>query len=58
MTGHLKYPPAREHGKDLRRAAAAARAASARTPHARFDALSATRATRRLSELRRRLRLA
>ena len=59
MTGQLVYLAAREHGDDLRRAAQNARAASAaRAPRTKFDAPSAMRRTRRLAELRRRLRVA
>jgi hypothetical protein len=59
MSGQLTYMAAREHGADLRRASQKARAASAaRAPHTGFDRPSAMRRTRRLAELRRRLRVA
>jgi hypothetical protein len=59
MSGQLTYLAAREHGADLRRSAQKARAASVdRSPRAAFDPTDAMRRTRRLTELRRRLRLA
>jgi hypothetical protein len=54
---HLTYLVAYEQGADRLRAAEVARvAAAARAPHTRFDRPTAMRSTRRLTELRRRLR--
>jgi hypothetical protein len=59
MSGQLTYMAAREHGADLRRAAQKASVASATRPRRpEFDRPSAMRRTRRLAELRRRLRVA
>jgi hypothetical protein len=59
MNGQLTYMAAREHGADLRRAAQKASAISAAArSNTGFDRSGTMRRTRRLAELRRRLRVA